>query len=294
MGIGEMNDEQVENFKIRLDDDIEDVLAGDASGGGATGVQGVTRGGAPSGQPPHRRNLFIAIFFTCIIGAALGFAYLDLKKGMQEDISHRDAAVTSMSRSLEARLSAIVENAEALDRKLSEALTGMSGRISGIETSIGELRSAKTDKSLFKRTADGLQGDVASLEKAVSALRSDLAAASESMQKEVADLSQSMDQNASTLQEAVLANTAQLSAANDRLAALEREKIGRAQFEASFKADHERYAELIRGLNQELGTLKYKIKSLESSLLQSASDGDAGEKGASGPGKGVIIEQTIP
>jgi DNA repair exonuclease SbcCD ATPase subunit len=288
MGIKPMHDDDAPNFKIRLDDDVDETT--DASAEEEIPEE------TPKKEIKNRRidrsgrKMSLTVFLLAGLAcAAVAGVYFSLKNQIAANTNAGATAVTSLSINLESRLTSIGDAQQELDKKLTSDMDGINSRIQKIEKSISAVRTSKSDKADVEKALIDIEKKLSLVQKKLEDIKSEISESNTSTQKKIAGFTQSMTAYTTRIDKA----NAELSGLHSEIAQLKSDKLTRATLTESLKVENERYMTLIDNLNRELGVLKLRVKALEQSQTQipyrpgSAAQPPAPEK------RGGIIEQPI-
>jgi chromosome segregation ATPase len=297
-----MHDDDAPNFKIRLDDDLED------EGYETAGETAEEKISEDEDEFPerHRKGRRVSksdrkISLTGIVLAGLAIAvlaggYFSLKSQIAMNTHAGASAVTSLSLTLEARLASIADAQKELDQKINADIEDISSRIQKIEKSVSAVRTSKSDKAEVEKALTDIEKKLSPIQKMLEDMKSEISDVSESTQKKITGFSESLAAHGTRIDKAnteLAGYDSEFSRLNEEISQLKAEKLEKNALAQSLKAENERYMTLINNLNRELGILKLRTKALEEYSTQNSYRSESTGKTPTSEKKGDIIEQPI-
>ena len=297
-----MHDDDTPNFKIRLDDDLEDEgyeTDGETAEEKVNAVEDDVSEKQRRGRRVSKTDRKISLTGLVLAGlaiAVLAGAYFSLKSQIAANTHAGASAVTSLSLTLESRLVSIADAQKELDQKINADIEDISSRIQKIEKSVNAVRTSKSDKAEVEKALSDIEKKLSPIQKMLEDMKSQISDASESTRKKITGFSDSLADHATRIDKAnaeLSAYGSEVSRLSEEISQLKAEKLGKNALAQSLKAENERYMTLINNLNRELGILKLRTKALEEYSTQNSYRSGSTGKTPAPEEKGDIIEQPL-
>jgi len=271
-----MNDNDTANFKIRLDDESPDVILREEFK-----KQRIDK--------LSQRITVVAVLLPCLIGIVLLVAYLDIKKRVATNIHAGTTVVTNLSKDIESQLSSISLRHQEFEKNITHSLSTLEKSIASInsqankiEKSMAAIRSSKSDKKELESALIQIDQKLLPIQTTIDSLTTEFQNLGGYVQKEISDINDALSTHAGKVKKVGV-----------ELSALKTNSVDKNRLARTLKSESERYLKMIRKLEQEITSLKFKIKSIESASSSLSPEPDStSEPGADKAGT-RIIEQTL-
>ncbi len=237
-----MNEKDTSNFKIRFDDE----------------------GPEPQFQEEmenirieklSNRITFISVLIPCLIGIIIFIAYLDIKKRVTTVHDTGTIEVQSLSKDLEAKLSALTSKYNKIEASLSKIenhTSSLQTELNEATTAIKYIRSArKTDNKAFKNS-------ISKIEKKSSSISNDL----KNVSSKLKTIDSNFNKKLSSLSKAADKTSIELNKLKSDILKLSSIKVDKKILDSTFKNERKLYEQKLDQLKKNIENKIISIKAL--------------------------------
>ncbi|MFQ5484143.1 MAG: hypothetical protein ACE5DO_02290 [Desulfobacterales bacterium] len=241
------------NFKFRFEGERPDSI-----------FQDQTR--QPRGEAAGRRMAIFSIFILLIVGAAVVFAYTDIKKRFAGLQFSGNADVENLTKNLDSKFSSLsIQQAKfeetllKIDKSLSEKVervekrvSGLEGRFKKTETLARTIGKSKLGRDELKTALSRIDKTVAPIQKTLKNITADLDSLDKNLTEELTKIEKNVTEKLAAFSRGTEESKDQFEAFREDLTALSNNMVNQKKFILALKTEEKIYREHLTKATEEL------------------------------------------
>ena len=274
-----MNDNDLANFKIRLDDDSPDEILNDE----------IKELEEPVKKPSNIKIFLLFFMFLIVLAAGLAAVYLDIRKRVTTNINAGTSVISNVSKEVSANLVAIADRQREFEIVMNENISSLKTSVSelnkqikNIEGLAKSLQTSKSDKTDVSTMVDEVENKISTIQSSIEPLPAQIKTLSDEVKGEVAGVMKNIE-----------VQKEKLDVIQKDMSHLNKEKLDKTVYEKDIQNNKDRYTNTLGKVKKEIEFIRYKIKVIEERLPAPLKGSEPPSSLIPGEMEKGISEQTI-